>query len=203
MGFRYQKRIKIVPGVKVNMSKNGISSITLGRRGAVVNINKNGSKVTTGVPGTGMSYSTNRSNKMSSNGKQTVNQLASNPIRIEQILNEKEHCLNMLDIAGIMFDNSLRKNAVLKSKKQKQILALNDLVLEMTKQKNTNIQMKIQVEQILKKYNLIRFAKSIAFEPSTLSLYQATLIVYIEANNHLPREVRKSYIKDTLEILVD
>ena len=60
MGFRLKKSIKLLPGVKLNLSKKGISSVSLGTRGAKVNINKNGVKTTVGIPGTGISYSTKR-----------------------------------------------------------------------------------------------------------------------------------------------
>ncbi len=199
MGFRYQKRIKIIPGVKLNVSKNGISSVSLGKRGSSININKNGTRVTAGIPGSGMSYSTKRS-KIANTSE--ADSTCSYAIEIEQILHEKEHCLNMIDIAGITIDNSLRKNVILRSKKQKQMLILNEIIMTMTKEKNNNVQMQIQVEQILKKYNLIRFAKSINFVPSELSIYQATIVVYIETNNHLSKVVRKQLIKDTIDALV-
>lgn len=56
MGFRFRKQIKILPGVKLNLSKNGLSSVSIGKAGATLNIGQNGAKVTTGIPGTGMSF---------------------------------------------------------------------------------------------------------------------------------------------------
>lgn len=56
MGFRFQKRIKVLPGVRLNISKSGVST-SLGGRGATVNIGKNGVRTTVGVPGTGLSWS--------------------------------------------------------------------------------------------------------------------------------------------------
>jgi hypothetical protein len=58
MGFRYHRRIKILPGVHVNFSKKGFSSISIGERGATANISKRGVKDTFGLPGTGLSYQT-------------------------------------------------------------------------------------------------------------------------------------------------
>lgn len=57
MGFRFRKSVKIIPGVRLNFSKSGVST-TLGGRGASLNI-KHGrkTKMTVGVPGTGLSYS--------------------------------------------------------------------------------------------------------------------------------------------------
>lgn len=56
MGFRFQKRIKILPGVRINLSKSGVST-SIGRPGATVNVRKGKVKATVGVPGTGVSYS--------------------------------------------------------------------------------------------------------------------------------------------------
>ena len=56
MGFRFQKRIKIAPGVRVNISKGGIST-SVGRRGASVTVGKRGVRANVGIPGTGVSYS--------------------------------------------------------------------------------------------------------------------------------------------------
>jgi len=56
MGVRFQKRIKIFPGVYINLSKSGISA-SVGGKGATVNVGSTGRKmVTVGIPGTGLSY---------------------------------------------------------------------------------------------------------------------------------------------------
>ena len=56
MGFRFQKRFSVLPGVKVNLSKSRVST-TIGGKGAGVNIGPDGKPmVTVGIPGTGMSY---------------------------------------------------------------------------------------------------------------------------------------------------
>jgi len=57
MGFRFRKSVSILPGVKLNLSKGGVS-LTLGGKGVSLNVGKNGARGTVGVPGTGMSYST-------------------------------------------------------------------------------------------------------------------------------------------------
>ena len=56
MAFRFQKRIKIAPGVRLNVSKSGVST-SLGGRGGTVNLNSKGVRTTVGIPGTGMSWS--------------------------------------------------------------------------------------------------------------------------------------------------
>lgn len=53
MALRYRKRIKIAPGIYINISKSGVST-TIGPRGASVNFGKNGTYVNAGIPGTGL-----------------------------------------------------------------------------------------------------------------------------------------------------
>jgi Protein of unknown function (DUF4236) len=56
MGFRFQKRITILPGVHLNLSKTGVS-VSLGGHGATINAGTQGQRtVTLGIPGTGLSY---------------------------------------------------------------------------------------------------------------------------------------------------
>ena len=55
--FRFRKTISILPGVRINLSKTGVSG-SLGGHGATVNVGKKGEQVTLGIPGTGMSYRT-------------------------------------------------------------------------------------------------------------------------------------------------
>ncbi len=57
MGFNFRKSIKIMPGVRVNLTKKGISSVSVGKNGARVNVGKKGTRTTVGLPRTGLSYS--------------------------------------------------------------------------------------------------------------------------------------------------
>ncbi|QNF13901.1 DUF4236 domain-containing protein [Aeromonas jandaei] len=57
MALKFRKRIKIAPGVNLNLSKGGISA-SVGKPGATVNIGKKGVKTTVGIPGSGISWST-------------------------------------------------------------------------------------------------------------------------------------------------
>lgn len=58
MGFRFRKSISIAPGVRLNIGKHGISSLSLGKRGMGISISKNGTYGNIGLPGTGLSYRT-------------------------------------------------------------------------------------------------------------------------------------------------
>ena len=55
MGFRFQKRIRLLPGLRLNLSRKG-ASVTLGKPGLSVNFGKDGTTGTVGIPGTGLSY---------------------------------------------------------------------------------------------------------------------------------------------------
>lgn len=56
MGFRFRKSVKLMPGVRLNIGKTGISA-SVGGKGATVNVGKRGVRGTVGIPGTGISYS--------------------------------------------------------------------------------------------------------------------------------------------------
>jgi hypothetical protein len=55
MAFRLFRRIKIAPGITLNLSKSGLSA-SAGVRGARVTLGPRGVRRTVGVPGTGISY---------------------------------------------------------------------------------------------------------------------------------------------------
>jgi Protein of unknown function (DUF4236) len=59
MGFRFRKRIKLFPGVHLNVSKRGYS-ISVGENGLTTNISRRGLRETVGLPGTGISCQTKR-----------------------------------------------------------------------------------------------------------------------------------------------
>lgn len=57
MGLRFRKRIRLAPGLTLNLGKRGVS-LSVGRRGATLNVGApGGPRATVGVPGTGLSYS--------------------------------------------------------------------------------------------------------------------------------------------------
>ena len=53
MAWNYRKRINILPGVRLNVSKRGFST-TFGVRGASITTGKNGTYLNTSIPGTGI-----------------------------------------------------------------------------------------------------------------------------------------------------
>lgn len=63
-GFRFRKGISLFPGVRLNISKSGIST-SIGKKGATVNLSPHGTTGSVGAPGTGLSYR----KKLSKDGK--------------------------------------------------------------------------------------------------------------------------------------
>ncbi len=57
MSFRFWRRIRIAPGVTLNLSKSG-GSLSFGPRGAKFTIGPRGKRATVGIPGTGLFYTT-------------------------------------------------------------------------------------------------------------------------------------------------
>ncbi len=55
MSLRFFRRIRIAPGVTINLSKRG-ASMSLGRRGMRYTVGPTGTRGTVGVPGTGLRY---------------------------------------------------------------------------------------------------------------------------------------------------
>ena len=55
MGFRFYRRVRLFPGVSVNLSRSG-PSLSVGVRGAHVTVGRRGVTRTVGIPGTGIFY---------------------------------------------------------------------------------------------------------------------------------------------------
>lgn len=77
MGLNFRKSIKIAPGIRVNISKKGLSSVSVGGKGARVNVSKKGTRTTVGIPGTGLSYTTQSPYKKSKKFDKEPNYLLS------------------------------------------------------------------------------------------------------------------------------
>ena len=55
MGFRFRRSVKILPGIRLNVGKRGVST-SIGVRGAHVTFGKTGTRITVGLPSSGLSY---------------------------------------------------------------------------------------------------------------------------------------------------
>ena len=55
MGFRFRRSVRLFPGLRLNVSRSGVSA-SIGRRGAWFTLGPRGTRATIGSPGTGLSY---------------------------------------------------------------------------------------------------------------------------------------------------
>lgn len=62
MGFRFQKRVKLFPGVTLNLSKSGVST-SVGIKGARITKGHGKTRATVGLPGSGLSQTVTSSNE--------------------------------------------------------------------------------------------------------------------------------------------
>lgn len=74
MVWNFRRRIKIAPGVHINLSKGGINT-SIGPKGAKITIGKTGTYLNTSIPGTGL-YS--RTKLFSSGKSDSLNSLKEN-----------------------------------------------------------------------------------------------------------------------------
>ncbi|QGU95970.1 DUF4236 domain-containing protein [Clostridium bovifaecis] len=73
MGFRFYKRINIMPGVSLNLSKSG-PSLSIGPKGMKYSIGPKGTRTTFSIPGTGIYYTTSKPNKKNSSSNNNYRQ---------------------------------------------------------------------------------------------------------------------------------
>jgi hypothetical protein len=57
MGWRFRRSIRILPGIRLNLSRSGVST-SVGVRGAHVTVGHGKVRETVGLPGIGISYTT-------------------------------------------------------------------------------------------------------------------------------------------------
>jgi hypothetical protein len=55
LGLRFHRRLNLLPGLRINLSRSG-ASVSVGHRGAWYTVGPRGRRVTVGLPGTGLSY---------------------------------------------------------------------------------------------------------------------------------------------------
>src|SRR5260370_8143170 len=74
MGFRLWRRVRIAPGITLNLSKRGLST-SFGRRGYHVTLGHGHIRNTVGIPGTGMYWTS-----VSGAGRRQTRQVSRRPI---------------------------------------------------------------------------------------------------------------------------
>ena len=102
--MRFRKSIKIAPGVKLNVSKSGIST-TVGQRGLSTSLNKNGAYLNMGLPGTGLSQRTKIGGGAGAESQTPTQDYE--PEMVEQAENKK---INISEINDIPTLKKMRRN---------------------------------------------------------------------------------------------
>lgn len=84
MGILFRKRVKILPGVHINVSKSGLG-LNVGVPGANITLNKRGTTLNTGIPGTGIysreKLSGNRNSRVQTQKQSDSEIINQNPLR--------------------------------------------------------------------------------------------------------------------------
>jgi len=107
--MRFQKRVKLMPGVRLNISKSGVSA-SVGGRGGSITVGKRGVFANASIPGTGLSQQT----RLSGRRKQSVRRepdVGSENIQVEfSILDDGS--ASMVDSAtGLPLPENLQRQA--------------------------------------------------------------------------------------------
>ena len=132
MAWNFRRRIKLIPGVHLNFSKNGIST-SIGFRGASVTLSKQGPNINTGIPGTGI-YSRQKLSSGQSNQPDTfVPQTVETVDSVDNIISVDVEEVTSQNMQGI-------KNAIISANKQRQELS-QDIAKVNSEKKITTIKL--------------------------------------------------------------
>ncbi|ADV48759.1 hypothetical protein Celal_1447 [Cellulophaga algicola DSM 14237] len=213
--MRYRNRIKLAPGLNINLSKSGIST-TFGPKGASVNIGKSGAYLNTGIPGTGLYNRT----KISSSGKNlnTKNYVSKTQVGVKLDLNENYepevqiYDNNGKNITSQEYITKLKRTVEYKENLKKIYLKYHDLIIEETAEFTDLFKhiikpiTKKNVQSKLNKLNLRRYDKQ-KFEilkPSESSIEQKLISeAKIKFNSVLfwkNKSSRNEFVKNNLDL---
>jgi hypothetical protein len=76
--FHFRRSLRIAPGIRLNLSKSGVST-SVGARGAHVTLGNGRVWTTVGLPAIGLSYTESTSTRMRQSQSQRPSQLPSRP----------------------------------------------------------------------------------------------------------------------------
>jgi len=166
MAFRFRKSFKIAPGIRVNIGKNGFSSISLGPRGASVSTGKQGTYSNVGIPGTGISFR----NKISGNDRVTKRDKQI-PIKLQEQLEKAERREKALSKVSLSLNDNGSINIL---DAFNEPLSRSDLKLMWEQQGNTIYEwLENQAEEINGDVELLEDIYKDTLEPSILHGYSA------------------------------
>lgn len=162
--MRYRNRIKLAPGLNINLSKSGISA-TLGTKGASVNFGKNGAYLNSGIPGTGLYNRTKISSNQQTISKSTSVSNNQTQVGIKIDLNENyEPIIEIFDNKGVNITNPTLVNRVKKTEEYKYNIKIlykkycdliNEKTLEFT-EIHKHIIKPVSVDEIEKKLSSLK-----------------------------------------------
>lgn len=164
MALRFRKSFKIAPGVRINIGKNGLSSIGLGPRGASISVGSQGIHSNVGIPGTGISFR----NKISGNERAT-NREEQRLIKLQEQLEKAERREKALSKVSL----SLNENGSINILNAfQEPLSRSDLKLMWAQQGNTIYEwLENQAEEINGDVELFEDIYKDTPEPSALPKY--------------------------------
>lgn len=119
MGFRFRKSVKIAPGVKINLSKSG-GSLSLGGRGATVNVSSRGVRSTYSIPGTGYVTQTSSGRNTRSSSSHSSNRSAYKELLRQQKEEEKQRLLQEAEEGYKLFQAKIDSLANILKNREKQ-----------------------------------------------------------------------------------
>lgn len=96
--FRFYRRMRIFPGLSLNISKSG-PSLTMGVRGAHMTVGPRGVRRTLGIPGTGVYYTSHAGHHTGVHSAHTETPLRSEE---QQRAHNAAGCLALIVIIGIV-----------------------------------------------------------------------------------------------------
>ncbi|MFN3604163.1 MAG: DUF4236 domain-containing protein [Leptonema sp. (in: bacteria)] len=182
MGFRFYKRIRLLPGITLNIGGKG-ASVSFGTKGFKYTIGKTGQHITFGIPGTGIFYTKKISKNQKANRKELLISKKENPVELESISLNIKIQNNLL--TGILAYNqnnleeaikSLKKDTSLESRlvlaviyfKQKKYDEAKDLLESIINHPNR--------EELGKKFTELNLIPSIKFDLTK------EILIHIELN---------------------
>ncbi|MDR1884623.1 MAG: DUF4236 domain-containing protein [Prevotella sp.] len=131
MAWSYRKRIKIIPGVHLNLGKNGVST-TIGVRGASITFGTGGTYINTGIPGTGI-Y--NRQKISGNRNSFTPDNIDNSPISCQPV--EDRYNIFSADIQEITSQGMQRiKDAIIAAQEQRKELVKDQLQIRSSLKKS-------------------------------------------------------------------
>ncbi len=228
MPLRFRQRLKILPGIYLNLGKDGIST-TIGPRGANINIGKKGVYLNTGIPGTGISNreklfggGTNNLDNNLPDDKETIP-----PLDVDSTANSTQQIITSEGLKGL-------KEHLEESKKERELLVaevkeisdkLNQLQLDFSKKQNgffsfftkqetiENLQNEINetsqsLNEIPNQYEESRADINIHFENEIEEQYKKVAFAFAEVINSnkiwdITTEVTNTAIKSSAKSLIE